>query len=237
MRILLVEAQQRDHTGTPAPVGTLKESVDFIGFVKAAFTAAGVDDAVYLVRRRCARLALPPPRAGRCMCSLCQLRAIHLRSPSLHSRGRRSPPCCAVCCSQLRASDDIADFIYEAESEFTNVDAVTRFNGLDFVFFFGTHSMLPWFPPAQQVRPGDAVRSVGPAASPLCHYRCHWRGSPLCRDGRGTCLAVVVTDWGCVRRSGWLDSVLSLRTAPLAVALAACCWRTFWRTAERRTRL
>ena len=53
--------------------------------------------------------------------------------------------------SQLRASDDLADFIYEAESEFTNSDAVTRFNGLDFVFFFGAHSVMPWFPVAHQV--------------------------------------------------------------------------------------
>ncbi len=49
MRILLVEALQRDHVGaTPLP-GTLKDSAEFIACVKAALLAAGVDDAVYLV--------------------------------------------------------------------------------------------------------------------------------------------------------------------------------------------
>ena len=52
MRVLLVEALERTHTGVFVPPGTSRQALEFIQIVKVAFLAERVDDAVY-VHVRC----------------------------------------------------------------------------------------------------------------------------------------------------------------------------------------
>ncbi len=67
MRVLLVEALERTHTGVFVPPGTSRQALEFIQIVKDAFLAERVDDAVY-VHVRC----IGPVLRGRCNKTECR---------------------------------------------------------------------------------------------------------------------------------------------------------------------